>query len=483
MKVSNLAYSFIIGVGLMISNSLIVNAQKYAGTPARKTPEWFRKGLSYQIQLRAFTDEGTLRSAEAKFDHLKEIGVSTIYLWPVFVADDDTCRANWSPRQIASGFNNPKNPYRMKDYYHVDPEYGGDEALRHFVDAAHAKGLRVLLDLVYCHCGPKAVCVEQHPEFFKYDSEGRMELTRWNFPQFDFNSKPLRLYFKTNMMYWLCDYGVDGFRCDVADLIPIDFWEEIRAEMEVFNPDAVLIAEGDHPDNTHYAFNANYNWPVFQLAVLELLSKPEEYADRGGAAFIRACHEGFRARCPEGALGWNMIENHDWSSDDYHNRAEKRLGHENRELGLAMCFALDGVPLIYNGQEVCDTCRHSLWSTPGACTIDWAQGESPEGQRRMSLIKDWMRLRSDFSPAMHYGSTVWLDNNRPESVCSFLRRACVSSADSTDGSSDGSTDEVCGDVLFVGNFSASPVKVSLSTGAKLKLPPYGYYFGPASKLK
>ena len=116
---------------------------------ARPTPDWFTKGVMYQVQPRAFTPAGTLKSIEAKLPYLKDLGVTIVYLVPVMLADDDGDRSFWSPRQVRSGFDNPRNQYRLKDYFHVDPEYGTDQDLRDLVAAAHRLGQRVVLDLVY----------------------------------------------------------------------------------------------------------------------------------------------------------------------------------------------------------------------------------------------------------------------------------------------------------------------------------------------
>ena len=97
--------------------------------PARTSPVWFTKGFMYQIQPRAFTTEGTLRAAAERLDDLKELGVTIVYLLPVFEMDTDVDRSFWSPRQIKSGFDNPKNQYRIRDYFHVDSEYGTDDDL------------------------------------------------------------------------------------------------------------------------------------------------------------------------------------------------------------------------------------------------------------------------------------------------------------------------------------------------------------------
>ena len=131
----------------------------------KKIPDVLEHGVIYQINLRAFTPEGTLNAAAKMLPHLREIGADIVYLCPVVCADGSADAAGWSDRQRASGFPNPKNPYRIADYANVDPEYGTNEDLHRFVAAAHALGLRVLLDLVYVHCGPGAVFLAEHPDF------------------------------------------------------------------------------------------------------------------------------------------------------------------------------------------------------------------------------------------------------------------------------------------------------------------------------
>jgi len=127
---------------------------------ARKSPDWIHDGITYQIQPRAFVKGSQLKEMTKKIPELADIGISILYMCPVFVADDDP--EGWSPRQKKSKTNNPRNPYRMKDYYHVDPEYGTDADLREFVKMAHKHDMRVMLDLVYLHCGPNAVFLKDN---------------------------------------------------------------------------------------------------------------------------------------------------------------------------------------------------------------------------------------------------------------------------------------------------------------------------------
>ena len=430
---------------------------------ARQTPDWFREGITYQLMPRCFTEEGTIKAAEKHLERLKDLGVTVVYFLPINVADTDMDQTKWSPRQHKSGFNDPRNPYRAGDYFHVDPEYGTDQDLKDFVNKAHELGMKVFLDLVFAHCGPSAQVVKQHPEFFLYDKDGNMQLTRWKFPRFDTNYSGTRTYFKSVMSYYLANYDVDGFRCDVSNYIPISFWEEVRAELERIKPELVMAAESDRPYNLRHAFNVNYNWPISSRAMRKLLYKDPKFADKGGMAYVRERHEQYTARCPKGSLNWNMTENHDWSTDEFHNRQEKRLGNACCELQIAFSFALDGIPFIFNGQEIAHDKRVSLFGHKD-CWIDWkVDGATDVAKDRTEKIKAWAKMRKE-QKALQYGTTEWIDNDHPAEVLSFKR-----------------TYEGAADVLFVGNFSDKELKVKLANGTKYTLAPWGYIFAPQKK--
>ena len=448
---------------LMLSTSLFAKPkQSYNIYNARQTPEWFRSGVTYQLMPRTFSEEGTLKGAEKHLQRLADMGITVVYLLPVCTADTDMDQSKWSPRQKKSGFNDPRNPYRISDYFHVDPEYGTDQDLKDFVNKAHSLGMKVFLDLVFAHCGPSATVVKQHPEYFKYNDKGEMMLTKWKFPMFDTNYSGTRAYFRTIMAYYLANYNVDGFRCDVSDYVPISFWEEARAELELLKPDLVMVAESRSYFNTRYAFDANYNWRVSN-PLRYTLFKSKRVEGKGGIAYVRQCHENQRALSPKGGLLWNMTDNHDWSTDAFENRFEKRLGHECGELVIAFSFALDGLPFILNGQEIGHDKRVSLFGHEG-CWIDWEKdGATKLAKDRTAKIKAWAQMRKEYKSLTH-GVTEWIDNDLPAEVLSFRR-----------------TYEGCPDVLFVGNFSDEAVTVKLADGSKHKLAPWGYIFEPQKK--
>lgn len=371
---------------------------------ARPSPEWVRRGVMYQIQPRAFTPEGTLKAATARLPQVADLGVDIIYLCPVFVSDDDPNVQGWSPRQKKSGMNNPRNPYRMKDYYHVDPDYGTDGDLKAFINEAHKLGMRVLLDMVYLHCGPNAVFLAEHPNFVKRDAEGKVAVAAWGFPALNLANPELREYLWRNMEYWVREFGADGFRCDVADGVPLDFWETARDRLDKIQPEICMLAEGTRCEDQLKAFDLDYGWGFKWDNAASLRTQWEKMRDerpRGGARFIR------------------FIDNHDIANDAYDNRIEKAWGSRRVDAALAAMFTLDGVPMIYNGQEVADTARHSIF---GRLPVDWTSGDTPTGQARQAFCQKLCTMRHA-ERALTHGAVVWLDNDQPSSVLSFLRRA------------------------------------------------------------
>ena len=125
----------------------------------------------YQLFLRTFTPEGTIKAATEKLDHIASLGVDIVYFVSFCEADPDERQEYWSPRQCKSGRNNPKNPYRVCNYEKIDEEYGTAEDFREFVERAHALGMQVMIDLVYLHCGP-SVFPEKYPDLVKRDANG-----------------------------------------------------------------------------------------------------------------------------------------------------------------------------------------------------------------------------------------------------------------------------------------------------------------------
>lgn len=392
-----------------------VFAESLGEKPAKKAPDWVQNGIMYQINTRAMTPEGTVKAITEKLPVLKEAGVTILYFCPLFLADDDMRQEYWSPRQIQSGLNNPRNPYRMKDYDVIDPEYGTLEEVREFVKAAHEQGMHVIFDLVYLHCGPTAPIVTQHPEYFQKNANGSMKLTVWKFPMFDFNKPETREYFWKNMEFWIRECGIDGYRCDVSDGIPLDFWVEGRRRIEKLKPEAALLAEGQRREDQLAAFDLNYNF-TFYGTVNKI------FTQNAPASEARKVLESMAAERPIGARFIRYIDNHDISNDDYSLRKDARWSSAGVDAALALMFTLDGVPMLYCGQEIADLNRHSLYGSAkfGGCIIDWNRLNTPEGRARLALCGRLSEMRRS-NPVFTLGTVEWLENSHPEAVLSFRR--------------------------------------------------------------
>ena len=409
--------------------------------PARRAPEWFSRGVMYQIQPRAFTPEGTLAAAAAKLPYLRDLGVSIVYLVPVMRMDEDRDRRFWSPRQIKSGFDNPRNQYRIADYFHVDPEYGSDRDLADFCAAAHALGMRVVLDIVYFHCGPTAPFLREHPGFTWWNADGSVRPGPWRYPQLDFSNPELREYLMGNMEFLVREYGADGFRCDVGSGIPLDFWCDAHDRLDALTGgEAALLCEGFATCNQFKGFDADYGWfPGL------------------GALTVRDAWEKREAQCPVGSRFVNHYENHDLATDE-RPRREDAWGHAAVDQVLVWMFALDGVPMLFCGNEMADADpRHSMF---GKTPMDWTQLDREPGRSRHALVRRLAAMRRGrpaFTDVSGSAGLAWLDTSAPDSVSAFVRRSADAGSRPRCGG-----DARCDTLLVVQNWTDRPVTCDVS---------------------
>lgn len=379
-------------------------------TQSRKSPEWLRKGIIYQLFLRAFTPEGTIKAATPKLPKLKELGINIVYLSPVCLQDDDMRQEFWSDRQVKCGENNPRNPYRVKDFYAIDPEYGIEDDLREFVGKCHELGLKVLLDVVYFHCGPTAPLIKESPNFVKRNPDGSVLIGEWHFPVFDFDNPELREYFFDNMNYWVDKFGIDGYRCDSASHVPLDFWEEAHRRLDATGKEIILFAECCRPQDQLSGFDVSYSYIVNQLVEALQNKRTTEIVYNN----VKWLEDAF----PKGALISRFIDNHDHTQNDGKNRLESILGFDAVNAALATIFTLEGVPFVYNGQEIADKTKHSIYAN---YSIDWKNAETEEGKKRFELIQKLCSLRANHK-ALTNGAFAQLKNSNPDHVLSYLRK-------------------------------------------------------------
>jgi len=363
---------------------------------ARPVPEWVRDAVVYEVFPRAFSPEGTLAGVTARLDHVRDLGVTVVWLMPIHPIGLEKRKGTYG------------SPYSVRDFYAVNPDYGTAEDLKRLVAEAHARGLKVILDIVANHTSWDSVMMAT-PSFYVRDAQGRVQPPNadWtDVARLDYTSPQTRAYVISMMAHWLRDYGFDGFRCDVAGLVPTDFWEEARPKLEAVRPDLFLLAEWATPDLLARAFDADYAWP-FHAALNRVLSLGAP------ASEIRAACEEERRSFPRGSLHLRFSDNHD------EKRAIVRFGEPAAIAAQALVLTMDGVPLVYNGMEIGDTAESGGPALTERVPIFWPiVARRPEFP---AFYREMIALRRSHA-ALRRGDTAWVASSEPDRVVSFVRR-------------------------------------------------------------
>ncbi|WP_282041444.1 alpha-amylase family glycosyl hydrolase [Winogradskyella flava] len=190
-------------------------------------PEWSKNAAIYQLNTRQFTQEGTFKSAQKELSRLKELGVDIIWLMPIHTIGEKNRKGSLG------------SPYAVKDYYSVNPEFGTLKDLKDFVAEAHNRDMYVILDWVANHTAWDNELVEKYPDWYDRDYKGDFRPTPWwdwsDIIDLDYNKPEVRQYMTEALKYWVKEANIDGYRCDVAGMVPIDFWNNVRKELDAVN--------------------------------------------------------------------------------------------------------------------------------------------------------------------------------------------------------------------------------------------------------
>src|SRR6266851_5767527 len=363
---------------------------------ARLSRDWVRDGVIYQIYERDFSPEGTFNGVTAQLDRLKDLGVTILWLMPVHPIGREKKKGS-----IGS-------PYAVRDYYAINSDYGTRDDLKRLISEAHRRGMKVIIDIVANHTAWDSVLMK-HPDWYKHDASGKITYPYdwFDIAALNYTNPELRLYMTDMLKYWIREFDLDGFRCDVAGEVPTDFWENARAELDKIKPDIFMLAEAHKPDLEVKAFELDYAWPLHS-ALTDVVQ------GRSRATDLREAWEKEFKDWPRGALHMRFSDNHD------ERRALARFGEPAGLAASAFMFTLDGVPLIYNGMEVGDTTESGAPALFERLPIFWPIAERrPEFPR---FYKQIIVLRKSHD-ALRNGELEWLRNSDEARVVSYQRRS------------------------------------------------------------
>ena len=296
-------------------------------------PDWSYNSVVYEMNVRQYTPEGTLAEAARHLPRLQEMGVDVVWLMPVY------------PIGVKERKGTLGSYYAISDYEAVNPEFGTLEDFDRFLAEAHRLGLRVILDWVANHTSPDARWIEERPaDWYVRDSLGNtiVQYDWTDIAKLDYGNADMRAAMAAAMRFWL-NRGIDGFRCDMAMLVPIEFWQEAARWLRAVKPDLFLLAEAEEDYLFDRAFDASYAWRLYHLMNDVAQQKVRVTALRD---YIYAD----RNRYPQSAMRLVFTSNHDensWNGSEF-----TRMGGA-REIMAAFTFVVPrGLPLVYTGQEI-----------------------------------------------------------------------------------------------------------------------------------
>ncbi|MBZ5538514.1 MAG: hypothetical protein LAO31_21425 [Acidobacteriia bacterium] len=211
-------------------------ALRVASAVARPVPAWVRDGVIYEVFPRDFSPEGNFNGITTRLDDLKNLGVTIVWLMPIHPVGQEGKKGTLG------------SPYAVRDYYSIDPAYGTKEDLHRLIAEAHHRGLKVILDMVANHTAWDSVLMK-NPDFYRHDAGGKIvsPVPDWSdVAALNYDNPRLREYMVDMLKYWLREFNLDGFRCDVAGMIPTDFWEHARQEPVTLLIPSVISASSSH---------------------------------------------------------------------------------------------------------------------------------------------------------------------------------------------------------------------------------------------
>jgi len=314
--------------------------------PEFKTLDWARASNIYEINVRQYTVEGTFKAFARHLPRLKDMGIEILWFMPIYPIGE--------VKRIAS----LGSYYSIKDYKAINPEFGNLDDFKDIVHTAHEMGFKVIIDWVANHTAWDHVWTQDHKNYYELDSNGNFRSPYdWDdVIQINHNSTTQQDAMIDAMKFWIQQCDIDGFRCDMAHLIPLSFWQRARKELDELKK-LFWLAETEDVIY-HEVFDASYTW--------EFLHKMEQYSRREtDSVGLDQVLSRYKNDFPPDALRTFFTSNHDENS---HSGSEyERMGDAARVFAV-LCATWNGIPLIYSGQELPNRKRLKFFDKD---TIEW----------------------------------------------------------------------------------------------------------------
>ncbi len=384
------------------NNQVNTNSNKEKNTMTTteyKKAAWINNTNVYEVNLRQYTKEGTFNAFAKELPRLKEMGVETLWFMPI------TPIAQKKMKGTMGSY------YACSDYTSINPEFGNLQDFKNLVKEAHAMGFKVIIDWVANHTGWDHVWTKTHPEYFEKDSatnDFKIASGMDDIIELDFKNSDLRKAMIDAMRYWITECDIDGYRCDLAFWVELDFWLEARTELEKTKT-LFWLAESDPVEHADYfkAFDACYTWAW--------MHKTEDfYKKNQDKNILDTVLQQYNTVCGATGIPLWFTTNHDensWNGSEY-----EKYGDMAKALAV-FSFTWNGMPMIYSGQELPNMKRLKFFDKD---PIEWnGKYELHDFYKTLlSLKKNNVALRAgDAAVTTHLLSTT-ADKN----ILAFIRK-------------------------------------------------------------
>jgi glycosidase len=293
-------------------------------------PPWARDAAIYEVNVRQYTATGTFKEFETHLPRLKDLGVKILWFMPLHPIGEQNRKG------LLGSY------YSVQDYLKVNPEFGTMDEFKALVREIHSQGMYVIVDWVANHTAWDNPLAKDHPDWFTHDSTGSFVPPNpdWHdVIDLNYDNPQLRSWMIDALKFWVRETDIDGFRCDVAGMVPSDFWKQARAELDQIKP-VFMLAEDENPLQ-HHAFDMTYSWELMHL--MNAIAKGDTTAKALDKYFERDAH-----RYSEDAYRMLFTDNHDENS--WNGTVFERLG-DGAPAFAVLTLTARGMPLIYSGDE------------------------------------------------------------------------------------------------------------------------------------
>ena len=311
--------------------------------------DWSKNANIYEVNIRQYTEEGTINAFRKHLPRLKEMGVDILWLMPV------------QPIGELNRKGSLGSYYSVKDYKAVNPEFGTMQDMKDLVNEAHEMGMYVILDWVANHSSWDNAWAVEHPEYYVKNEDGTFHSPfDWtDVIEFDYNNPALRDSMTRALKFWVEEADIDGYRCDVAGMVPTDFWNDAVAHLKQIKPVFMLAEDEDNLSLLEQAFDMNYSWKLLHL--MNDMAKGEKNV-KDLWEYIQWNKQTY---APED-YRMNFITNHDENS--WNGTVANRMGKSAKAFAI-LTYTIPGMPLIYSGQEAGNEKALRFFEKD---TIDWS---------------------------------------------------------------------------------------------------------------